>query len=83
MKNQVAILAVAIIVLVAGIVMYVHSDNNYAACQSTIGGIVRALDPASSRDCENAKNERYAGIAIMVVGAIALLAGAFPARKTA
>jgi hypothetical protein len=83
LNNQLAILASAIVLIVVGIILYVHSDDNFAACQSTIGGIVRALDPGSARDCANVKTQHYASIAIMLIGGVALLAGFIPAKKAA
>lgn len=75
-------LAVAVVLVVVGILLYVHSSDSYAACKSVIGGIVRALDPASSRDCADAKTQYVGSIVLIVVGALAFVAGLIPGRKS-
>lgn len=80
---RLATLAAAFLLVAFGIVLYLRSADNFTACKSTIGGIVQSLDPASARDCGDAKTEHYAGIAIMILGGVALLAGSIPVKKPA
>ncbi|HEY5095772.1 MAG TPA: hypothetical protein VII69_11705 [Candidatus Eremiobacteraceae bacterium] len=79
--NRFATLAVAIVLVAIGIALYVHSSDNYAACKSTIGGIIRALDPASARDCADAKTQYVGSIVLIVVGGLAFVAAVIPGRK--
>lgn len=83
MNNRLAIFASAIVLIVVGTILYARSDDRFAACQSVIGGIVRALDPGSARDCANVKTQHYGGIAVIVIGGVALLSGFIPAKKSA
>jgi hypothetical protein len=82
MKQLVTILAAAVLIA-AGYALYVRSSDRFAACQSTFGGIVRALDPASARDCGDVKNQHFGSIALMGLGGIVLLIGLFvPTRRS-
>lgn len=75
MKQRIATIVGAIGIIAVGVVLYEQTAADVAACTSTIGGLVRALDPASARDCANANVEHDGGIAIFIVGALALLIG--------
>jgi len=79
--SRITTLAVAVVLVAVGIALYVHSSDNYAACKSTIGGIVRALDPASARDCADAKTQYVGSIVLIVVGGLAFVAGLVPGRN--
>lgn len=79
--SRIATLAVAVLLVAVGIALYVHSSDSNATCKSTIGGIVRALDPASARDCADAKTQYVSSIVLIVVGGLAFVAGLMPSRS--
>jgi hypothetical protein len=81
-KYRLAILIGAIGIIVVGILLYVNTGDNFAACASAIGGLVRAFDPASARDCANVNTEHYGSIAIMILGGVILLSGWLPRKKS-
>jgi hypothetical protein len=78
-KQGLTILA-AVVLIAAGYALYARSADRYASCQSTLGGIVRQLDPASGRDCADVKNQHFGSIALMGLGGIVLLLGIFVSR---
>jgi hypothetical protein len=73
----------AIGIIAVGILLYVNTADNFTACASVIGGLVRAFDPASARACANVNAEHYGSIAIMVLGGVVLVTGAIPRKKSA
>ena len=83
MKYRLATLAGAIVVIAVGIVLYLQTADNFAACASMIGGLVRAFDPASARECARVNAEHYGSIAIAVFGGVVLLIGLIPGKKSA
>jgi hypothetical protein len=78
-----SLIVIAVVLIAAGYALFVHSSDNFAACQSTIGGIVRMFDPGSARGCADAKNQHYGSIALMGFGAVVLLVGIFVPRRRA
>jgi hypothetical protein len=72
----------AIGIIAIGILLFVNTGNDFSACASTIGGLVRAFDPASARECANVNTEHYGSIAIMVLGGVVMLSGLVPRKKS-
>jgi hypothetical protein len=82
-KYRPAILAGAIGIIAAGIVLYMRTADDLTACASTLGGFVRALDPASARACASVNAEHDASIAIAVFGSIVMLAALVRGKRPA
>ena len=83
MKYRLAPIIGALAVIAVGIVMYVQTADNFTACSSTIGGLVKAFDPASARACTNVATEHYGSIAMMILGGVVVLIGSIAGRKSA
>jgi hypothetical protein len=71
----------AIAIIAVGVILYIQTSDNFAACASTIGGLVKAFDPASARECARVNMEHYGSIALMVFGGIVLFIGLIPGKK--
>lgn len=82
MKYRLAILIGALAIIALGIATYVQTADNFTACASTIGGLVKAFDPASARACTNVNVEHYGSIAIMILGGVVVLIGSMAGRKS-
>ncbi len=83
MKYRLAVLIGALAIIAVGIVVYVQTADNFTACASTIGGLVKAFDPASARACANINTEHSGSIAIMILGGVVVLIGSIAGRKSA
>lgn len=83
MKYRFALIIGAIAIIAVGIVLYSQTADNFTACASTIGGLVKAFDPASARECANVNAEHYGSFAIMILGGVVLLTGAVAGKKSA
>jgi len=82
-KQRIATIIGAIGLIAVGAAVYEQTAANVATCASTIGGFVRALDPASARECATANAEHVGGIAMFVLGAVVLLIGLIPGKRSA
>jgi hypothetical protein len=83
MKYRLAIVLGALAIIAVGIVLYTQTADNFTACASTIGGLVKAFDPASARACANVNAEHYASITMMILGGVAVLIGSMSGKRSA
>ena len=82
MKYRLALIIGALAIIAVGIVMYSQTADNFTACASTIGGLVKAFDPASARACADVTTEHYGSIAMMILGGVVVLIGSIAGRNS-